>query len=58
MKKLILVVLLIASASICADGIFVGEEVRGNTRICYYDMGGGDIRTKTVPASDPCPMDY
>lgn len=38
--------------------VLIDEEVRGNTRVCYYRADDASIVTKTVPASDPCPVNF
>jgi len=52
--RIILIIVLALWAVNAIPATLVKQEVRGNTRICYY-QAGPDTIVKTVPASDPCP---
>lgn len=58
--KLFILLIAVAFSSIAdareRSGRLVDEYVRGSNRICVYDLGGGEERTKRVHSSSPCPV--
>lgn len=54
MRTIILTICLLWAAD-AVSGLLFKEEVRGATRICYY-QDGPNVIVKTLPASDPCPV--
>lgn len=57
MKKILLALLLTASASVCAGQITIpnsGEGVNGDTKICFYSNSNYDF-TYEVSVNRQCP---